>query len=814
MTLLLFLACSKTDGTEPLPVALPLAQVAPAAQIEPELPPAPTFEKQLLEVGGEPGVNAQAVSRDVQDLAQGWEYESPAVALSTSGELFTVHVAYDRGRERLELRRGPGMERLGEPTTVSEGARAWDPVMAAGADGSVWLAWTGRKAAGDRSALSQEVFLRRVDRLGPILQVSESVQGGLDPSGLDRSGGPDLAVGADGIVRVVWEQDAQDGVQIAFREVADTPLGDVELLSVGWLNRRPSVALQGDKVHVGWDALVTQAPVRNAQLDGPLDPDYDLRLKTREQGEWRSTQGWTRKGIQASPDLVATPDALYVAFHDSYYTPLVKWVGLLKVDESGVSHLHDPMGRAEPSGEQQGAERPSLAVLDDGTLALVSRSSQGAYLHVVGEKGFGLPLDLTRAGWGARGQRALVAKVDNTLYSVRKARKASIVERFDIPSMGAPTDWNPIELGPAPAMQPMPSGHAVMELKHGDGTQKIYLGDVHMHSSMSDATGPADEIIARAWARGLDFCTLTDHDYVIGSRMLPSEHEEQAWLTEIFNTLPGFSTIQAYEWTTPLLPTGSGHRVLYFRDMAPNPILGFKDGAPDTVSLNRGLASEKAFSVPHHTSWTGTDWENFDPDIQRNFELVSVHGLSEMSGDQVLQSRGDMAGMFAVDGLNQGLKYGFVAGSDGHGLVWHHGIARRPDPWTQGLTGVLADSGAREALWDALYARHTVATSGAPMGAILSVKGASNGDVVLQQGPVELSWSAVGSRPLTEVHILRNGQVIHRVVGEGLESSGSYVDAPGQGTYSYYLRVVQTQDEWTPDAAWSSPVFVDVQAGL
>ena len=216
MTLLLFLACSKTEGTEPLPVALPVVQVAPAPQIEPELPPAPTFEKQLLEVGGEPGVNAQAVSRDVQDLAQGWEYESPAVALSTSGELFTVHVAYDRGRERLELRRGPGMERLGEPTTVSEGARAWDPVMAAGADGSVWLAWTGRKAAGDRSVLSQEVFLRRVDRLGPILQVSQSVQGGLNPSGLERSGGPDLAVGADGIVRVVWEQDAQDGVQISF----------------------------------------------------------------------------------------------------------------------------------------------------------------------------------------------------------------------------------------------------------------------------------------------------------------------------------------------------------------------------------------------------------------------------------------------------------------------------------------------------------------------------------------------------------------------------------------------------------------------
>ena len=810
MTLLLLLACSKTEVTEPSPAAsLPAPAVAEAAPVlppEPELPRAPSFEKQLLEVGVDSRVNAQAIARDLVDLAEGWEYESPAVALSTSGELFTVHVAYDRGRERLELRRGDGIEGLGEPVTVSEGARAWDPVMAAGADGSVWLAWTGRKAAGDRSTLSQEVFLRRVDRLGPILQVSES--------GAQRSGGPDLAVGADGIVHLVWEQDTQDGVQIAFREVADAPLGDVELLSSGWLNRRPSVAVQGDKVHVGWDALVTQAPVRNAQLDGPVDPDYDLRLKTRDAGEWRGTQGWTRKGIQAAPDLVATPDALYVAFHDSYYTPLVKWVGLLKVDESGIQHLYDDMGRAEPSGEQQGAERPSLSVLEDGTLALVSRSSQGAYLHVVGERGFALPLDLTRAGWGARGQRALVASTGNTVYSVRKARKASIVERFVIPAMGAPTGWNAVQFGPAPAMTPQASGHAVMELARGDGTQKVYLGDVHMHSSMSDATGPADEIIARAWARGLDFCTLTDHDYVIGSRMLPSEHEEQAWLTERFNSLPGFATIQAYEWTTPLLPTGSGHRILYFRDMAPNPILGFKDGAANTVALNQGLANEKAFSVPHHTSWTGTDWENFDPEIQRNFELVSVHGLSETPGEQVIASRGDMAGMFAVDGLKQGLQYGFVGGSDGHGLIWHHGIARRPDPWTQGLTGVLADSGDRESLWDALYARHTLATSGAPMGAILSVKGASNGDVVLQQGPVELSWSAQGSRTLTEIHILRNGEVVHQVSGDGLKSAGTFVDEPGHGSYSYYLRVVQTQDEWTPDAAWSSPVFVNVQAAI
>jgi hypothetical protein len=73
MTLLLFLACSKTEVTEPLPAALPVAEAAPVVPAEPELPPAPSFEKQLLEVGVDSRMNAQAISRAVQDLAKGWE---------------------------------------------------------------------------------------------------------------------------------------------------------------------------------------------------------------------------------------------------------------------------------------------------------------------------------------------------------------------------------------------------------------------------------------------------------------------------------------------------------------------------------------------------------------------------------------------------------------------------------------------------------------------------------------------------------------------------------------------------------------------
>ncbi|MED5374018.1 MAG: hypothetical protein VX899_23575 [Myxococcota bacterium] len=806
-SLLLTLACA---GSEPVVSAAPMPQVAPvepAAQptaqppaLTPELAPlsAPAggFQVQALA----PDQTVDGVSRQVLDLAEGWEFESPAVAVSSSGELFAAFVSYAAGQERIELRRGADPQSLGAPQSVSKGSRAWAPVLVAGPDGSVWLAWSGRSAAGERSTLSRKVLLRRVDRLGPILELS---------AGPGRAANPDLAVDSAGVVHVVWEQDVGQGVGIAYAQVSGGAASEPELLSKGWLDRRPSVAVDGERVHVAWDSLVTRAPQQSAQRDTPSDPDYDLRLRTWAGGKWGRTQGWRQPGIQAAPDLAVAGDRLLVAFHDSRPQALVKWVGLLEVSAQGVRTLGDPMAWATASGEQQGAEFPSLVVTQSGGVVVVTRSSQGAYLHVVGAQGFSTPLDLTRYGWGARGQKAQLALSGDTLYAARKARKASVLEQLTLPALSAPqSGWQDTALETVGDLG-LPSQGVTERLQVGG--REVYLGDVHMHSAMSDATGPADEIYARAWSRGLDFATLTDHDYVIGSRMLPSEHEEQAWLTELFGRLPGFVTLHAYEWTTPLLPKGSGHRNLYFKGWAPTPILGFKDGAPDTKALNQGLAPEQVFSVPHHTSWTGTDWENFDPRIQRNFEIVSVHGLSEQAGDQVIASRGDMSGMFAYDGLGQGLDYGFVAGSDGHGLIWHHGIARRPDPWTQGLTGVLAEQGTREGLWEALYDRHTCATSGAPMGAVLTLStGEVNGTQTTATGPLSFTWEAAGSRTLQEIHILRDGQVVHRVAGDSLRQSGSWTDSPPAGDHFYVLRVVQAQDQWTPDAAWSSPIFVTV----
>jgi hypothetical protein len=333
-----------------------------------------------------------------------------------------------------------------------------------------------------------------------------------------------------------------------------------------------------------------------------------------------------------------------------------------------------------------------------------------------------------------------------------------------------------------------------------------------MHSAVSDGTGPPDEIIARAYARGLDFAVLTDHDYVIGARMMLSEHDEIQWLTDFFDARPDFVAIHGYEWTTLPYPRGAGHKNVYFRGHGPVPLIGSRRKAPSTKALQRALAEEAVFTAPHHTGWTGTDWERADPRIQRHVEIVSVHGAFEDPRTQPIPTRAAKQGMFAVDGLKRGNRFGFIGGSDAHGILWHHGVGRRMDPWGHGLTGVIVDRRARTEVWDALYARRTFATSGARMTIVTSLEGVAQGGAVTTSSPITLKWHGLGSMPIEELAVVRDGVIVHRMAVGDHETDGRWTDSSvTPGRHSYYVRIQQGFGLQKVDVAWSSPIFVIVE---
>ncbi len=567
-------------------------------------------------------------------------------------------------------------------------------------------------------------------------------------------------------------------------------------------------------VHVAWDTLVDDS------ASGRLDPDYDVFVAARTSTAWAPPvvidDG---EGIQAAPAIAATPAGLVVAYHSSEKHGLVKWWRLRRLREGRVEALAaaDPAEAILPQGEEQGAEMPAMVVDRDGRVVLATRISHGAYLHVIDAHGIEPAFNLTRRGWGARGLRMdLALAPDGSVMLARRARHEVALERFTFSEGGGSPEFQVLARQPRAKKRrrdlekydPVPVRSGISEaFAHAS----IYFGDVHMHSAVSDGTGPPDEIYARARARGYQFAALTDHDYVVGARMMLSEHDETAWLTDRFDALDGFTAIHAFEWTTLPVPRGCGHKIVYFRADAPSPLCESRNGCSNTRLLQHDLATENAFTAPHHTGWTGTDWLEADPNIQRQFEIVSVHGAFEDPRHQPLPTRAAKRGMFAVDGLRMGLRFGFVGGSDAHGILWHHGVGRRMDPWNHGLTGVVAARNERGAIWDALYARRTFATSGARMWILTAIAGVPQGEEVTLSGSPRIQWEVEGTLPLEQIVVVRDGQEIDVVEGGREHQRGSFRDeGVTPGWHSYYVRAHQGSGIQGTDVVWASPIFVQV----
>jgi len=254
---------------------------------------------------------------------------------------------------------------------------------------------------------------------------------------------------------------------------------------------------------------------------------------------------------------------------------------------------------------------------------------------------------------------------------------------------------------------------------------RILWGDLHGHTGRSDGTGAVEDyfLYARDTAR-LDVLALTDHDH-FGPRFLdevPAWQEEMREVTERFNAPGGLVTLHGYEWTSWI----HGHRHVLRFD-AGGPILSSMDPATDTpAELWAALEGQPAMTIAHHSSgnpipvnWTYTP----DPLMEPVTEIVSVHGSSE-ARDAPQVVAGSRDGWFVRDQLDRGLRLGFIGSGDSHdghpGLPhlsptygWRPATERSGEvPGTGGLAAILAPSGDRAGVMEALRARAAYATSG------------------------------------------------------------------------------------------------------
>ena len=529
------------------------------------------------------------------------------------------------------------------------------------------------------------------------------------------------------------------------------------------------------------------------------------------------------------PAVEYSPDGryLWVAWHsnrkgeDSWDIP--RWYRL-RVLRLSDRTWHRPAGGApaadlDKRGMHQSFELMRLAIAPNGVVCVLGRPSHNFCLQYYSTEGRSPVYRLPKDGWGGRG-RWLRGVFDDhgSLWVTRRDLQTNVLHRIDgfDASLGAPAlerDESPgvgirrTRCGTQPRYRWPEDGTS------GDGTDlQLFFGDIHGHSWQSDGMGEVEESYLRA--RDVfrdDFHVLTDHDRFVGKRIMAGQWQEQKDIAEHFHSPGTFVTLFGQEWTTPRItrPHGWGHFNIYSADprvpLFDHADLRFRD-LPD---LLEALRTYRAIAIPHHIGWTGVRWEVWDPELVPAVEICSVHGAFEHEGNTPIRHRGGVKGCFAQDGLAAGQRFGLVAGSDQHGLIWHHGVCWKRDAYRAGLTGLWAPELTRDAILDAIRARHTFATSGVKLCLRFTIDGQQMGSFIeTGQPPTVYADVAIPSREgrLGRLQVVRNGSVIHTYGGEGQRSRYSFIDeeCPRQTVSHYYLRVTLVDD----NQAWSSPIWV------
>ena len=361
---------------------------------------------------------------------------------------------------------------------------------------------------------------------------------------------------------------------------------------------------------------------------------------------------------------------------------------------------------------------------------------------------------------------------------------------------------------------------------------KLYWGDLHWHSKLSDGlTHPREGYSYARKVTGLDFTALTDHDTLLDPRGYWSLACE---LAEEYYEPDEFVTFCSYEWTSlSALGRGYGHKNVYYLDNG-EPLLTCTDEATeDPDGLWQNLTGKNAFTIPHHPadgSRSVVDWSYFHENLQPLAEIYQGAGNSEYYGAEppyADSSKGE-PGHYIQDALASGQKIGFVASTDSHytlpggnDILSDYLGHRHALP---ALTAVYAPSLTRTSVMNQMSKRHTYATTGKRIILRFIInKEVIMGDELTTAEPPSLAVMIISDdAPIKQVEIIRDNDTIYSLTDNTYQANFIFIDKEFadfdlNSTHYYYIRVTLSNTFWAwvdydkfeyYHKGWSSPIWV------
>ena len=361
-----------------------------------------------------------------------------------------------------------------------------------------------------------------------------------------------------------------------------------------------------------------------------------------------------------------------------------------------------------------------------------------------------------------------------------------------------------------------------------DAKMKVYWGQIHGHTILSDGLGSVDDYFKYARdTSNLDFAAVTDHgiwtdaDLQEGDRwvdidLLRHYIGKKEWditrrAVKKFYQPGKFVTLLGYEWCSQKY----GDKNVYFLDedeMIEHP------NTPK--ELYYALEGRKAIIISH--MMTGVlgrrcvDWSFFHPELERCVEICSFHGVKEYAGNDYFECdflakkfAKEQKGNMVQDALARGYRLGIVGGSDDHsGKPGSSVKGILPCP-LNGLTAVWAEELTRPAIWEALYNRRCYATTGARIILYFTLNGFPMGSEIRGDEERILKVKVQGTRKIKSIEVIKNNKVIYVYYGKDFDEEIEYRDRRERAIDYYYIRVRQEDGEM----AWSSPIWVEFSKG-